>query len=263
MFEDATGNGHFVYKPEVGVTEITFKYEKVKALQNEVGERILRLWNILKSIVATENELVTKINEYQGRCLSTCNRCIIWRALSCAGFIGLFTSPVGLVLSMAGDGLFTAEVLKFICSAKRREEEDKQVQLMVELQQKAGQFKEALDAFYTKFVSFIQHLKDITEFCHEHPNKLIVLRECGQVSTQQVLRDISTFMSRLEECASTASNSREVHQEMILDEETMASNKDVGTVEDDSSVKEDDLLMKWKRLLTEPIILTTRTKTYQ
>ena len=259
VFEDATENGRIVYKSEVWVSEITLKYEQVKALQNDLGEQILRLWDIMKSVFGTYDELVTKINEYGSRIISSLSRCLVWNAFSCAGSIGLlsFASAVGSVLSIAGSGLLIAEQLKFLCSAKRREEEDKLVQLLIELQQKAGQLKEAFHVFDTKLVSFMHHLKDITEFCHEHPNELILMRECGQVSTQQVLRDISTFMSTLEEFTSTASNSREIHEKMIVDGQGMALSREVGVIEDGNDLTEDGKVMKFKRLLMAPIILTT------
>ena len=259
VFEDAIENGRIVYKSEVWVSEISLKYEQIKALQNDLGEQILRLWDIIKSVFGTYDELVTKINECRSRLLSTSNRCIVWNAFSCAGYICLlsFTPAVGSVLSIAGSGLLLAEQLKFLCSAKEKEEEAKRMQLLHELQQKCGQFKEALHVFQTKRVSFMHHLKDITEFCHQHPNELIVLRECGQVSTQQVLRDISTFMSRLEEFTSTATNSRETHEKMVADGQGMASNNEVGIVEDGSDLSEDEKLVEWRRLLMSPIILPT------
>ena len=261
-FEDTVGNSRIVNESEVGVNKITLKYEQVKVLQDELGEQILRLLVIIKLVVANV------VNEYRSRVLSSFKRCLLWItfcALSLVGeYSGLFTCEVGPLLSIVAGVfviLFLAENAKMQFSAKEIEEMSKRIQLPYELQQKDGQLKEALHVYQTKFVSFQQHLHEIAEFCQEHPNEMVVLRECGPVSTQQVLRDISTFRSRLKDFLSSACNSRETHAEVILDldEEAMSSTEEVGVIEDGSALSGKEKVMELKRLITAPIILTAGT----
>ena len=268
--EDAAGNSCIVYESEVGVNKIALKYKQVKVLQDELGEQSLRLCDIIKRVVASSNEFATKSNEYRSRVLSSSKRALLWTtfiALSLVGkYSGLFTCEVRPVLSIVA-GVFcilsVAENAKFQLSAKEREEMSKRRQLLKKLQQKDGRFKEALHVFKTKFVSFVQHLHEIAEFCQEHPNEMVVLRECGPVSTQQVLRDISTFWSRLGDFLSSVCNPRQTHGEVILDldEEAMSSNEEVGVIEDDSALMSsvNEKVMELKRLITAPIILMAGT----
>ena len=254
--EDAAGNSCIVYESEVGVNKIALKYELVKVLQDELGEQILRSWDIIKGVVATYNKLVTKSNKYRRRQLSSLKRVLLctFVALSFGGYSsGLFTCDVRPVLSIVAVVfciLSWAEIAKFQFSAKEREEMSKRMQLVDELLQKDGQLKEVLHVFKTKSDSFIQHLHGIAEFCQEHPNEMIVLRECVPVSTQQVLRDISTFMSSLTNFLGSAYNLREAHEAVIRDDEAIALNQGV-----------EEKKMKFKRLITGPIILTAGTMT--
>ena len=264
-FEDAAGNSCIACESEVGVNKITLKYEQVRVLQDELGKQILRRWDIINRAVASSNEFATKSNEYRSRLLSSSKRGLLWITfgfLSFGGYIsGLFTVEVGLVLSIFSNVfvlLSVAEDTKFRFSAQEKEEMSKRMQLLNELQRKDGQLEEAHHVLKTKSDSFIQHLHEITWFCQEHPNEMVVLRECGQVSTQQILRDISTFMSRLGDFLGSAYNLREAHEEVIRNDEAMASNQ---RVKDDSALSEDEKVMKFKRLITAPIILTAGTMT--
>ncbi len=253
-------NGNIVYESGAGVTEITFKYEQVKVLQGEIGEQFLRLLDIIKQFVATNNELVTKDNENRSRNLSTLKRSLLWGTLSLAGLVsGFFTIVVGSVLGSVGSVVFAAEQLKLLCSLK----ETKWMQLIIELQRKDGQFTEALHVFKTKFASLKQHLNEIVKICHEHPNELVVLKGCGQVSTKQVLSDINSFLSLLKHLKERARNAKEIEEERIeiIVKEPMPSNKEVEVFEDDSAFNADEMVMKFKGLITAPIISTTKTMT--
>ena len=233
------------------------KYEKLKALQDELGDLMLRRWNITKLVVASNNRFVTKCNvEYQDNLTG-----LVASSLSLAGIITCyFTLGLGLFLAGAGAG---AEWLKLLgkCSSKKREPE--LPQLANKLLQIDDQLKKAFHVEDKKRHSFNKCLDDIVEFCHEHPDELVVLRECGQVSTQDILRDIDTFRSRLADFWSSIINSKEINKERNLgeeeeEEEAIVANKEPGVIEGDSyAVIEEKMIMKLIRLNTAPVIVTT------
>ncbi|XP_068697676.1 uncharacterized protein [Montipora foliosa] len=253
-FEEATRNGRIACESEDGVNEMNQKYEKLKALQVDLGDLMLRRWNITKLLVASNNSFVTKCNvEYQDNLTG-----LVASGLSLAGIITCyFTLGLGLFLTGAGAG---AEWVKLLgkCSSKKREPE--LPQLANKLLQTDGQLKEVFHIEDEKRHSFNQCLDDIVEFCHEHPDKLVVLRECGHVSTQDILRDIDTFRSRLADFCSSIINSKEINKERNLgeEEEAIVANKEPGVIEDDSyAVIEEKMIMKLIRLNTAPVIVTT------
>ena len=181
------------------MSEVTFKYEQVKLLQDELGKRILRSCHIIESKAATYNEFVTMFNEHRSRGLSSLKRVLVWFLVGLLSiavrYSDLFTPDsvaklVLLIVQSVAHLNVTADWFKQEFSKKEREEGTKRMQLLHELQQKSGQFKEALYLYKKQFDPFMQQLGYIVEFCHEHPNELIVLRECGQVSTQQVLQTL-------------------------------------------------------------------------
>lgn len=207
--------------------------------------------DILKHFEANFNE-ITKQIQYLQRQASTL---LVGSGVQLAGYIAqLFTVAVGLPFFLVGTVIYVAEGLHLLCSTNKI-----QPQLFIEHQQTVGQFQEASHVYFSKFKSFIQCLKDIVELCLKHPNELVVLRECGQVSTQDILRDISTFMSRLDDFYSSVINSEGIHRERILDEEAMSSNREAGVKKDDSAFNVSEKMMELTRLITAPMILTTRT----
>lgn len=220
------------------------KYEQLNELQNELGDQIRRTWNIMKRVEASYNDCVTKFNdEYQG------NLTVLFASsFSLSGAItSPFTHGLGLIVTFAGEGL----KLLSNCSSKKRKRE--LPQLVNKLSQTVGQFKEELHVFEDKKRAFFnQCLDNIVEFCHEHPNELVVLGERGLLSTQVILRDINTFMSRLDDFLS--GNKR------ILGEEEEVSNKEPGVMKEDSCVVMDDkTIMKLIKLIKAPVIVTTGT----
>ncbi|XP_068690893.1 uncharacterized protein [Montipora foliosa] len=278
--EEATWNGRIVCESESGVNEIYQKYGQLKALQGELGDQILRTRDIAKRADAMHKDFVTKLKERNRTLLVADTLSLVGSSLSLAGsslsLAGSSLSLAGSSLSLAGSittlgplwsiltigGLFYAfGGLKFLsrCSSKKREPELSQ--LADELLQIDGQLKEALYVGDKKTASFAQCLFDIGEFCREHPNELVVLRECGHVSTQDILRDINKFWSRLGDFLSISSKTlKEIHEERILGEEEaiVSMNKEPGVIDDDScAVLEDKMMMKLIRLITAPVIVTT------
>lgn len=201
--------------------------------------------------VAAICELEKKHLEYLRKRASTL---LVGSGVQLAGFIThLFTIAVGLPFFLVGSVIYVSELLSDLCSANKTEPH----QLF---QQTAGQFKEAAHVYHSKRCSFIQCLDCIVKLCHKYPNELVVLGECGQVSTQDILRDLNVFMSRLDDFMSRVINPKGIDKEMIPDEEeAMSSNREAGVVEDVSDLNEAEILMELIRLTEAPIILTTRT----
>ena len=211
-----------------------------------------RLLDIEKHFAAT-CKLATKQSEYQ---LKHNSALLVGSGVQLAGTITqLFTIAVGLPFFLVGVVIFVVESLRHMCSANEVEP-----QLLTEFLQTAGQLKEAAHVYHSKLCSFIQCLECIVKFCQKYPNELVVLRECGQVSTQDILRDINIFRSRLDDFIKSVINSEEIHNEMILDkEEAMSSNREAaGGLEDVSALSEDEKMMKLIALTEAPIIVTTR-----
>lgn len=171
-------------------------------------------------------------------------------------FIAKFcTIAVGLPFILVGTTVFVTEGLKYLCSDNKTEP-----QLSSDLLITAGQFKELACACRSKQCSLLECLRCIVKLCHKHPDELVLLRECGQVSTQDISRGIEKFMSRVDDFINSVLNSKGIQKERILDdEEAMSSNREAGVLEDVSALNEDQLLMKLITLTEAPIILTTRT----
>ena len=252
--EEATWNGRIVCESESRVNEIYQKYGQLKALQGELGDQILRAWDIAKRAVAMYNDFVTKLKEHNRTLLVGNILSLAGSSLSLVGSItGCSTlGPLWSILTMAG---------LFYAAGGLKKRESELSQLAHELLQIDGQLKETLYVRDKKMDSFAQCLFDIGEFCREHPNELVVLRECGHVSTQDISRDINTFLSRLADFLSiSGKNSKEIHEERILGEEEaiVSMNKEPGVIDDEScAVLEDKKIMKLIRLITAPVIVTT------
>jgi len=250
--EDVTGVSGIRYESEVGMIEILLKYEQAKTLQGELGGQLRRLLDIQKQLAALW-EFATKQDEYHRKHIS---RLLVGTGIHLAGAITqFFTMAVGLPFLLVGFTLFATEELKHLCSANKTEP-----QLNSDLLLTAGQFKELACAYHSKKCSLLDCLGCIVKLCHKYPDELVLLRECGQVSTQDILRGIDKFMSRLHDFVNSVINSEEIHKERILDEEeAMSSNREAGVLEDVSALNGDQILMKLIRLTEAPIILTTRT----
>lgn len=237
---------------EAGRNEILLKYEQAKTLQGELGDQLRRLMDIQKRVAAS-CELVKKHCECLRKHTSTF---LVGSGVQLAGLITqLFTIAVGLPFFLLGSVISVSELLRDLCSANKTE----LLQLFTELQQTAGQFKEAVHVYHSKLCSFTQFLDCIGKLCHKYPNELVVLGECGQVSTQDILRDLNVFVSRLDDFMSRVINPKGIDKEMIPDEEeAMSSYREAGVVEDVSDLNEAEILMELIRLTEAPIILTTR-----
>ncbi|XP_068700104.1 uncharacterized protein [Montipora foliosa] len=260
--EEATCNGRIVCESEGGVNEMNQKYEKLKALQDELGDQILRTWDISKRVVAMNNDYVTKVKEHNRTIRVKCVGGIVsltGGSLSLGSHTCCSTcptlGPLGLILFIGGS------LCAIVKARKLQKREPELLELEKELSQTCGQLKEASYVAHKKMESFAQCLADIVEFCREHPNELVVLRECGHVSTQDILRDINTFRSRL---ADNLKNSEEIHEEGILGEEEeeeaiVSMNKQPGVMNDDScaGLEDKESIMKLIRLITAPVIVTT------
>lgn len=249
--EDVTGVGSTGFESEVGRIEILLQYEQAKTLQGELGDQLHRLCDIFKHFEHFE-ELVTKHSKYQRRHTFTS---LVGNGVQLAGFIAqFFTILLGLPLLLLGTVIYAVEECHDLCSANKTEP-----QLFIEHQQTVGRFQEALCVFKNKYESFMQHLDDIAKLCIKYPNELVVLKECGQVSTQVILKDISIHKSRVNDFLSSVANSYGTYKGRILDEEeAMSSIREDGVKEDYSALKESEKMMKLTRLITAPIILTTR-----
>ena len=206
--------------------------------------------------VAASFELVKKHQKYQRKHASTL---LVGSGVQLAGLIvQLFTIAVALPFFLVGSVIYVSELLSNLCSANKAESH----QLITEFQQTAGQFKEAAHVYHSKHCSFIQCLDCIVELCHKYPDELVVLRECGQVSTQDILRDINIFRSRVDDFISHVITPEGIHKERILDEEgAMSSKREARVLEDDSDLNEDEKVMKLIRLIEAPIILKTKMTT--
>jgi len=251
--EDVTGVSGIRSESEVGMIEILLKYEQAKTLQSELGGQLHRLLDIQKQLAALW-ELARKQNEYERKHLS---RLIVGSSINLAAqFIAKFyTIAVGLPVILVGVTASVTGGLKYLCSDNKTEP-----QLISNLLLTAGQFTELACACRSKQCSLLECLRCIVKLCHKYPDELVLLRECGQVSTQDILRGIDKFMSRLHDVFNNVINSEEIHKERILDEEeAMSSNREAGVLEDVSALNEDQILMKLIRLTEAPIILTTRT----
>ena len=257
--KEATWNGRIVCESEGWVNEMNHKYEQLKALQDELGEKMLRKWDITKRVVAMYNDLVTKSKEHNrtlrvklvGSIVSLAGSSLSLASHTCCSTCSTL-GPLWWILAIGSGYCVVVKERKLL----KREPEFSQ--LANELSQTFGQLKEASQVADKKMDSFSQCLVDIVEFCREHPNELVELRECGHVSTQDILRDINTFRSRL---ADFLKNSKEIHEERILGEEEEAivsMNKEPGVTDDDSCAGlEDKKIMKLIRLITAPVIVTT------
>ena len=207
------------------------------------------MWDILKHFTASYNELVTKHNEYKRKHTTAL---LVGNSVSLVGQIASFSSlAVGLPFVLVGTVIYVAKSLHLLCSANKTEP-----QLLTELQLTVGQFKEAVSVYRNQHSSFIQCLECIVELCHKYPNELVVLRECGQVSTKDIVRDINTFRSKVDNFISSVAYSNGIHKEGIPDEEEAMSHN---ILEDVSALDEDEKVMKLIRLTKAPIILTKRT----
>ena len=256
--EEATWNGRIVCESEGGVNEMNQKYEQLKALQDELGDQILRTWDITKRVVAMYNDYETKLKERNRTIRVKLVGSIVSLAgssLSCASDTCCSTcstlGPLGLILVIGGWSYAMVKDRKLL----KREPELSQLEN--ELSQTCGQLKEASHVEDKKMDSFVQCLNDIVEFCRKHPDELVELRECGLVSTQDILRNIDTFRSRLADFRSSIINSKEILGEEE-EEEAIVANKEPEVIEDDiCAVIEEKIMMKLIRLITAPVIVTT------
>lgn len=207
------------------------------------------MWNILKHCTASYNELVTKHNEYDRQHTTAA---LVGNSVSLVGQIASFFSfGVGLPFVLVGTVMYVAKSLHLLCLANKTEP-----QLLTELQQTVGQLKEAVSVCRSQHCSFIQCLECIVELCRKYPNELVVLRECGQVSTKDIVRDINVFRSKVDDFIRSVAYSKGIHMEGIPDEEEAMSHN---ILEDVSALDEDEKVMKLIRLTKAPIILTKRT----
>lgn len=207
------------------------------------------MWDILKHYTARYNELVTKHKEYDRKHTTAA---LVGNSVLLVGPIASFFSfGVGLPFVLVGTVIYVARSLHLLCLANKTEP-----QLFTELQQTVGQFKEAVTVCRSQHCSFIQCLECIVELCHKYPNELVVLRECGQVSTKDIVRDINTFRSKLDDFIRSVAYSKGIHMEEIPHEEEVMSQH---IVEDVSALDEDEKVMNLIRLTKAPIILTKRT----
>ena len=206
------------------------------------------MWDILKHFTASYNELVTKHNEFKHKHITAV---LVGNSVSLVGQIANFFSfGVGLPFVLVGTVIYVAKSLHLLCSANKTEP-----QLFTELQLTVGQFKEAVSVCRSQHYSFIQCLECIVELCHKYPNELVVLRECGQVSTKDIGRDISLFRSKLDDFIRSVAYSKGIHMEGMPDEEEAMSHN----ILDVSALDEDEKVMKLIRLTKAPIILTKGT----
>lgn len=207
------------------------------------------MWDILKHYTASYNELVTKHNEFDRKYTTAA---LVGNSVSLVGQIAcLFSSGVGLPFVLVGTVIYAAKSLQLLCLANKTEP-----QLISELQLTVGQLKEAESVYHCQHCSFIQCLDRIVELCHKYPNELVVLRECGQVSTKDIVRDINTFRSKLDDFISSVAYSIGIHKKGIPDEEEAMSDN---ILEEVSALDEDEKVMKLIRLTKASIILTKRT----
>lgn len=245
-----TGISGIHYESEVGMNEIPLKYEQAKTLQGELGGQLRRRLDIQKQLAAL-SESITKHSEYERKHIC---RLLVFYCIQLAGFIADFlTIIVGSLLLLVGSVAYAREELNHRCSAIKTYQE-----LFSDYQEKAGQLKEVAYACRSMQCSLFECLGCIVKLCHKYPDELVLLRECGQVSTQDVIRDIDKFMFRLHDFFNSVINSKEIHKERILDEEeAISSNREAGVPEDVSALNVDQLVMKLITLTEAPIILTT------
>ena len=222
-------------------------------MQGELAEQLRRLLDIQKQLAAS-SELITKYYEYKRKHTS---KLLVGSGLQVAGLITqLFTIPVGFPFFLVGFGIYISESLSDLCSANKTEPH----QSLSDFEQTIGQLKEAAHVYLSKQCSLIQCLDCIVKLCHKYPNELVVLRECGQVSTQDILRDLNIFRTRLDDFISRVINAKGIHKETIPDEEeARSSNREAGALEDVSDLNDNEIILELIRLTEAPIILTTRT----
>ena len=204
--------------------------------------------------LAASSKLITKHYEYKRKHTS---KILVGGGLQVAGLITqLFTMAVGLPFFLVGFVIYVSESLSDLCSANQTEPH----QSLSDFEQTVGQLKEAIHVYHSKQCSLIQCLDCIVKLCHKYPNELVVLRECGQVSTQDILRDLNVYRSRVDDFFNRVINGKGIHKEMIPDEEeAVSSNGEARVLEDVSDLNEDaEKVMQLIRLTEAPIILTTR-----
>lgn len=216
-------------------------------------DQLRRLLDIQKQLDAIF-KLITKHHEYKRKQTS---KLLVGSGLQVAGLITQwFTIAVGFPFFLVGFGIYFSESLRDLCSASKTELH----QLVSDFEQTIGQLKEAAHVYHSKQCSLIQCLDCIVKLCHKYPNELVVLRECGQVSTKEILRDLNVYRSRLDDCISRVINAKGMQKEMIPDEEeAMSSNREAGALEVASDLDGNEIFLELIRLNEASIILTTRT----
>ena len=179
---------------DIAVTEISQKYERIQALQDELNKQIVRLRCLKEEFIDICKQLLTKIQEWANVKSSIKIDLAVFILALASPVASFFTLGLGYALLITGSTVGSVKMLKDACSISNLNGK-LDTTLIPQLHVKLGQCIEGRYVLESKMALFAQCVDDFADFCREQTSDMLVVRHRGtQVSRQQVLIDINKFM---------------------------------------------------------------------